>query len=89
MKQCEDFKMYPADTEEAIKFSENDSGTKEELESTARMWLIDHYSNSVQSFSMLLKEYDQGKSESHLSSFPSMENWTPPDRLISDQENYC
>ena len=44
---------------------------QEELESTARMWLVDHYSNSVQSFSMLQKECNQCKSESHLSSFPS------------------
>jgi len=28
MKHCEDFKMYPPATEEAIKFSENGIGTR-------------------------------------------------------------
>jgi len=84
MKQCEDFKINPFDSAEAIKYSQNDIGTIEELESSVKMWLIDHYSKKVPSFATLLNEYDQHKSESP--SFPSMENWTPPDRLISDQE---
>ena len=87
MKQSEGFKNFPADTEDILpKFSEKDISTKEKLDSSARMWLINHYSKTVLSFSTLQKEYDRSKSESHSSAFPSMEDWTPPDRVLSDQE---
>jgi len=89
MQQTEDLKKDP-ELKETIKFSDADVTKTETLDRSTKPWLINHYSNNVQSYSLLLKEYDQSKHRNTvsygLSSFPSIENWIPKGRLISNDE---